>query len=105
MRPSPIVTGSIWRRMRSTFGLRHARLTTKCERPRRSGSGIRNWLTVATRTPIAYAVMSPAQRTSARMMMPFQATGARAGTPKMSYEFRMPVMTPVIPRITTIGNR
>src|SRR3954454_6600616 len=38
------------------------------------------------------------------MMTAFQAMGAIAGTPKISYEFRMPVTTPVIPRIATIGN-
>ena len=38
-------------------------------------------------------------------MTRFQATGASAGTPKISLEFRMPVTTPVIPSITTIGNR
>ena len=38
------------------------------------------------------------------MITRFQITGANAGRPKMLYELRMPVTTPVKPRITTIGN-
>ena len=39
------------------------------------------------------------------MITRFHATGANAGTPKMRSELRIPVTTPVMPRIATIGNR
>ncbi len=49
IRPRPIVTGIIRRRIRITCGLRQARLSTMPgSRPRRSGSGITNCTMVAT---------------------------------------------------------